>query len=114
MRISDWSSDVCSSNLWRWPMAPQSGSSRCAGGQGRSVGQKRSGHGSHYDGLCRKGKAVRTEERRVGKEWVSTCRSRWSSYHLKKNKARIIRHHNLLTIQYNVGAKHHDHKNTKK
>src|SRR3546814_16634747 len=27
---------------------------------------------------------VRSEERRVGKEWVSTCRSRWSPYHLKK------------------------------
>src|SRR3546814_15494652 len=24
---------------------------------------------------------VRTEERRVGKEWVSTWRSRWSPYH---------------------------------
>src|SRR3546814_19632147 len=24
--------------------------------------------------------APRTEERRVGKEWVSTCRSRWSPY----------------------------------
>src|SRR3546814_18230801 len=24
---------------------------------------------------------VRSEERRVGKEWVSTCRSRWSTYH---------------------------------
>src|SRR3546814_10221134 len=23
----------------------------------------------------------RSEERRVGKEWVSTCRSRWSTYH---------------------------------
>src|SRR3546814_17667078 len=23
----------------------------------------------------------RSEERRVGKEWVSTCRSRWSVYH---------------------------------
>src|SRR3546814_18835656 len=28
---------------------------------------------------------VRSEERRVGKECVSTCRSRWSPYHLKKN-----------------------------
>src|SRR3546814_3093965 len=27
------------------------------------------------------GKAVRSEERRVGKECVSTCRSRWSPYH---------------------------------
>src|SRR3546814_5505615 len=25
--------------------------------------------------------ADRSEERRVGKEWVSTCRSRWSPYH---------------------------------
>src|SRR3546814_7868105 len=27
---------------------------------------------------------VRSEERRVGKECVSTCRSRWSPYHYKK------------------------------
>src|SRR3546814_11550564 len=27
----------------------------------------------------------RSEERRVGKECVSTCRSRWSPYHSKKN-----------------------------
>src|SRR3546814_11516447 len=27
------------------------------------------------------GDVVRSEERRVGKEWVSTCRSRWSPYH---------------------------------
>src|SRR3546814_16704181 len=26
----------------------------------------------------------RSEERRVGKEWVMTCRSRWSLYHKKK------------------------------
>src|SRR3546814_18906580 len=25
--------------------------------------------------------AQRSEERRVGKEWVSTCRSRWAPYH---------------------------------
>src|SRR3546814_14905797 len=29
---------------------------------------------------------ARSEERRVGKECVSTCRSRWSPYHQKKNK----------------------------
>src|SRR3546814_11420630 len=28
----------------------------------------------------------RSEERRVGKECVSTCRSRWSPYHYKNNK----------------------------
>src|SRR3546814_12722379 len=27
---------------------------------------------------------IRSEERRVGNECVSTCRSRWSSYHSKK------------------------------
>src|SRR3546814_20705489 len=27
-----------------------------------------------------------SEERRLGKEWVSTCRSRWSQYHKKKKK----------------------------
>src|SRR3546814_13630373 len=26
-------------------------------------------------------RSTRSEERRVGKEWVSTCRSRWSPYH---------------------------------
>src|SRR3546814_15919039 len=30
---------------------------------------------------------VRSEERRVGKEGVSTCRSGWSPYHTKKKKA---------------------------
>src|SRR3546814_18031052 len=30
--------------------------------------------------------AKRSEERRVGKECVSTCRSRWSPYHYKKKK----------------------------
>src|SRR3546814_18128033 len=32
----------------------------------------------------------RSEERRVGNECVSTCRSRWSPYHSKKHKL----HHN--------------------
>src|SRR3546814_18522805 len=30
--------------------------------------------------------AERSEERRVGKECVSTCRSRWSPYHSKKKQ----------------------------
>src|SRR3546814_19461590 len=33
----------------------------------------------------------RSEERRVGKECVSTCRSRWSPYHEKNNKTNITR-----------------------
>src|SRR3546814_3602798 len=31
--------------------------------------------------LAAHNRAVRSEERRVGKECVSTCRSRWSPYH---------------------------------
>src|SRR3546814_20341312 len=34
--------------------------------------------------------AGRSEERRVGKECVSTCRSRWSPYHYKKNTCTTI------------------------
>src|SRR3546814_15622761 len=32
--------------------------------------------------------SVRSAERRVGKEWVSTRRSRWSPYHYKKKKTK--------------------------
>src|SRR3546814_15073932 len=32
----------------------------------------------------------RSEERRVGKECVSTCRSRWSSYHYKKKNKNSV------------------------
>src|SRR3546814_12628489 len=32
-------------------------------------------------GRSRRKQSARSEERRVGKEWVSTCRSRWSPYH---------------------------------
>src|SRR3546814_20299494 len=35
----------------------------------------------------------RSEERRVGKECVSTCRSRWSPYHSKKKNKSISRTH---------------------
>src|SRR3546814_2146301 len=94
MRISDWSSDVCSSDLFR-PRPDE--------------------RGGHYLGLARPvylyvGRVaveknieafletdlpgtkmivgegprlghLRSEERRVGKACVSTCRSRWSPYH---------------------------------
>src|SRR3546814_11641711 len=40
--------------------------------------------------------AKRSEERRVGKECVSTCRSRWSPYHYKKNqKTTLSTIHNI-------------------
>src|SRR3546814_13578726 len=35
--------------------------------------------------------APRSEERRVGKECVSTCKSRWAQYHSNKEKKRPLR-----------------------
>src|SRR3546814_15258471 len=44
------------------------------------------GHVAHLPRHVPKGgNGERSEERRVGKECVSTCRSRWSRYHVKKN-----------------------------
>src|SRR3546814_1122088 len=74
MRISDWSSDVCSSDLT----------------QPVRVGVRRRHHAEPSAAVRhdRIGRAVdehdrsrRSEERRVGKECVSTCRSRWSPDH---------------------------------
>src|SRR3546814_11624829 len=44
----------------------------------------------------RRANSCRSEERRVGKECVSTCRSRWSPYHEKKKKeySREVMHKN--------------------
>src|SRR3546814_11592341 len=45
----------------------------------QAMGTKR-WHG-FVESLSRRMEAGRSEERRVGKECVSTCRSRWSTYH---------------------------------
>src|SRR3546814_16350664 len=100
MRISDWSSDVCSSDL--------------IDDAARAISNDR-GVGHHHRRLRRRGGELklaehagaqlavgvgddradadsartgaqriideRSEERRVGKEGVSTCRYRWSPYH---------------------------------
>src|SRR3546814_8802383 len=63
MRISDWSSDVCSSDLQSMLLIDD------------ALGM--SGIGHHFPRQT----GNRSEERRVGKECVSTCRSRWSPYH---------------------------------
>src|SRR3546814_10077837 len=74
MRISDWSSDVCSSDL-------------VASGEGQDHGQGQLPFpevvADRFAELCLERGIVqhRSEERRVGKECVSTCRSRWSLYH---------------------------------
>src|SRR3546814_11221926 len=45
----------------------------------------------------------RSEERRVGKECVRTCRSRWSPYHSKNKNREIITHHmNTMIIKTNT------------
>src|SRR3546814_15585772 len=84
MRISDWSSDVCSSDLNNCGKALDI--ARVArdmhGGNGISAGASTSSSRSLTCSFI----VDRSEERRVGKECVSTCRSRWSPYHENKNK----------------------------
>src|SRR3546814_1056682 len=86
MRISDWSSDVCSSDLKtlaeRRECVEGIERPRAIGDRHRDVVAARplaQGPGRiacHADSAKRSTK--RSEERRVGKECVSTCRSRWS------------------------------------
>src|SRR3546814_17825793 len=104
MRISDWSSDVCSSDLTiEQIVAEKAGiakpgspivfsryaesilaivdeTAKAAGGGPviRGVAWDAAIYAGHLH--YRDGKG-RSEERRVGKEGVSTCRSRWSPYH---------------------------------
>src|SRR3546814_17202280 len=102
MRISDWSSDVCSSDLISgnlgtqypqavgWAMASAiSGDSRIASA---FIGDGATAEGDFHAActfaavygapvilnIVNNQWAIRSEERRVGKECVSTCRSRWS------------------------------------
>src|SRR3546814_11619772 len=97
MRISDWSSDVCSSDLCSWH-CPHNASSFL---ENKVAPHK---HTSLIHNICMlhhhcthlelpagtvfpeqnqsaTPRYYRSEERRVGKECVSTCRSRWSPYH---------------------------------
>src|SRR3546814_11069463 len=109
MRISDWSSDVCSSDLalvregrgggrkapleyksmdgvGRDPdiVAVERHLSELLGigvaiqyaGEGKGALTLKFASLDQLDMICQ-----RSEERRVGKECVSTCRSRWSPYH---------------------------------
>src|SRR3546814_6843344 len=85
MRSSDWSSDVCSSDLVAVAAEVQNGNLDPAAlirqdpreMRVRSIAEITE---CHLLGCWHFG-AGRSEERRVGKECVSTCRSRWSPYH---------------------------------
>src|SRR3546814_6303289 len=100
MRISDWSSDVCSSDLVDLCLRGDGGARVAAGrllldgdGGGETLDMLDIGLLHHLQKLARiSGEGFniaplplridgRSEERRVGKECVSTCRSRWSPYH---------------------------------
>src|SRR3546814_16312306 len=105
MRISDWSSDVCSSDLCDIPFghavdesqravdrraffiagndkADRAGQFGCAGEGGDEAGDAAL-HVDRATAVEQRAflRGFRSEERRVGKECVSTCRSRWSPYH---------------------------------
>src|SRR3546814_4422591 len=91
MRISDWSSDVCSSDLVEDPAgsAPHRGHPEIGLFFDTFIAPRDIAVHPNADIVC--GTTVirdvslevrmRSEERRVGKECVSTCRSRWSPYH---------------------------------
>src|SRR3546814_20771517 len=111
MRISDWSSDVCSSDLAQGqvehPDDARINRSRMLDFEGRGdtiarplqpqyinktdgIGTGRSGNRLRQALKASLTKThpimERSEERREGKEWVSTCRSRWSPYHSHKTQ----------------------------
>src|SRR3546814_17264908 len=101
MRISDWSSDVCSSDL-EASIPLRTFALEDATADWRALDLDLAADGSSFTVLGPGGVEVRTsvpipgdfnvanalaaiaaarsEERRVGKECVSTCRSRWSPY----------------------------------
>src|SRR3546814_7245705 len=104
MRISDWSSDVGSSDLGGahldleiFEMAERiEPGMRLQRRLTEHIGMNIEGRGARTARLADIGQVIdlpidacghqidfgiRSEERRVGKECVSTCRSRWSPYH---------------------------------
>src|SRR3546814_14382453 len=104
LRISDWSSDVCSSDLG-------------ANGRPASASRTESPHRPPRHSRCgscgvpapgaprhsRRRARPRSEERRVGKACVSTCRSRWSpSHYKKKSHTTLYDHVCVSTMSYIV------------
>src|SRR3546814_5895889 len=88
MRISDWSSDVCSSDLLA-RVADEPALTVTEINPEFVVESAASPYDKAFvDAATRAVRAAfgdRSEESRVGKECVSTCRSRWSPYPSQKN-----------------------------
>src|SRR3546814_9741860 len=81
MRISDWSSDVCSSDLEKPSVKAVSYSLGFSSPSSFCYAFRRA------TGVTPR-EFRRAEERRVGQAYVMTCRSRWSQSHYEK-----ISHH---------------------
>src|SRR3546814_2845148 len=81
MRISDWSSDVCSSDLLSVVEYLCDEVIVMYLGRVMERGPSRSVYAAPRHPYTKALLSARSEERRVGKECVSTCRSRWSPYH---------------------------------
>src|SRR3546814_8515123 len=82
MRISDWSSDVCSSDLGYALGCADIGRTRAwLEGQGLACADTGRGAIRVAPPAALGGTLVRSETRRVGNECVSTCRSRLSQSH---------------------------------
>src|SRR3546814_11862615 len=102
MRISDWSSDVCASDL--------DGPAPCGTIPPEQAATSAASANPPEARFTSRLAGVRSEERRVGKECVSTCRSRWSPYLYKiKNMLLLcmatqpyVSHH--VTHQYLISA----------
>src|SRR3546814_12366101 len=83
MRISDWSSDVCSSDLpAEGTLLPETYNYSFGDSRRMLLDCKAAAMKETLAELWPK----RSEERRVGKECVSTCRSRWSPSHYKEKR----------------------------
>src|SRR3546814_998498 len=94
MRISDWSSDVCSSDLVETDRGearnledplrrrdPGDDAARPEARRSRRSGAAPPGAGAGDHRSAPRRDRLRSEERRVGKACVSPCRSRRSPYH---------------------------------
>src|SRR3546814_19685587 len=114
MRISDWSSDVCSSDLWALRFEAKARELMLRGDHQALVDYEALGRDAelsiptpdHYLpllyvlGASDESDAVtRSEERRVGQEWVSTCRYRWSRSPYKKKHHQQTNSNILITTK---------------